>query len=111
MLSWFHSAVLLVSNSKDATLSLGKQQGGPAGPDGANPEVYATFRRRALSYQPEGVPRMNDTKKQSNKQEQQNQWQMSQQKQGLKKQDQNPGKPREDRKHHEQELPETRMTR
>jgi hypothetical protein len=54
---------------------------------------------------------MNDTKKQSNKQEQQNQWQMSQQKQGLKKQDRNPDKPHEGQKYHEQELPETRMTR
>jgi hypothetical protein len=46
-----------------------------------------------------------------NKQNQKNERQKAQQKQGLKKQGQNPGMLHDDRKHHEQELPETRMTR
>jgi hypothetical protein len=54
---------------------------------------------------------MNDTKNQSNKQNHKNQRQQSQQKLGQKKQGHNPNKLHEDVKHHEQELPETRMTR
>ena len=54
---------------------------------------------------------MNDTNKQSNRQHQQNDRQMSQQKQGLKKQDQSPHKLHEDLKRHEHEQPELRLTR
>jgi len=54
---------------------------------------------------------MNDTKNQTNKQDHNNRRQQSQQKQGIKRQGQNPNKLQEDLKHHEQEHPETRMTR
>jgi hypothetical protein len=54
---------------------------------------------------------MNDTKNQSNKQNQKNQRTQNQQKQGPKKQGQNPGRLHEDLKQHDQEHPETRMTR
>jgi hypothetical protein len=46
-----------------------------------------------------------------NKQNQKNQRPQTQQKQGPKKQGQNPNMLPEDRKYHEQEHPETRMTR
>ena len=47
----------------------------------------------------------------SNKQSQKTQRQKTQQRQGPKKQGQNPSLLHEDRKYHEQELPELRMTR
>ncbi len=45
------------------------------------------------------------------KQSQKNHRQKTRQRQGPKKQGQNPSMLHEDRKYHEQELPETRMTR
>jgi hypothetical protein len=55
---------------------------------------------------------MNDTKNQSNKQEQQlQQRQQSQQKQGQKKQGPSPDRHHDAPQPHEQEHPETRLTR
>jgi hypothetical protein len=54
---------------------------------------------------------MNDTKNQSNKQDQKNRRQSNQQKHGSRKQGNNTAKLHDNLKPHEQEHPETRMTR
>ena len=54
---------------------------------------------------------MNNTKKQSNKQQPKNQLQKTRHAQGAKKQGRNPGGLHQDVKHDEHEYPETRLTR